>query len=300
MIFTPAIASPDQLILGEALIIANFGTATETEIGATRGDTVFTVTRTIRDIPQDGVYGPVKTMRRVTEERATLKISSLELCSNGLNLYAGTSSGTGTDNAGGHFGAAAYHKTSSDLDISDSDYFTNIAAVGFTKSGKPVACVISNALGDSNIAMAFKNNDEVVADVTFTGHYANSGTPSSIWEIRYYDDAVSADTTAPTVTVTPTDAATDQVATVNVVWTFSEAIDPNTITSSNFFVVKVSDGTQVAGALTYNASRTVVTFDPTASLTAGAAYIAFATTNIQDDAGNKLAATSITNFSIAS
>jgi hypothetical protein len=298
MIFTPKIASTDEVILGEAIIIANFGTANEIELGATRGDNVLNVARTIRDIAMDGTYGSVKGFSRVTQELATLKINALELCSNAVNLYCSTSIGTGTDNAGGKFGAAAFHKISSDLDVSDSDYFTNVAAVGFTKSGKPVAAIIHNALGDSNINYAFKNHDEVVADVTFSGNYENSGTPSSIWEVRYYDAAVTADTTPPTVTVSPSDTTSGVAVTANVVWTFTEAIDANKITSGNFQLIKASDGTEVDGALTYNATRTVVTFDPTASLTgSSAAYIAIASSNVTDDAGNHLAANSITNFS---
>lgn len=107
------------------------------------------------------------------------------------------------------------------------------------------------------------------------------------------------DTTAPTVTVVPADAATGVAVGANIVWTFSEAIQDSLVTEANFFVTKVSDGSLVAGALTINEAKTVVTFDPTANLTAATAYIAIATKNIKDVAGNPMATNSVTNFTTA-
>lgn len=109
-----------------------------------------------------------------------------------------------------------------------------------------------------------------------------------------------ADTTPPTVTVVPLDAATGVLATANVVWTFSEAIDPAKVTSDNFVLIKSTDGVVVAGALTLDTTGKIVTLDPTASLTAGGIYIAIATTNVCDLSGNKLAAASHVRFTVAS
>lgn len=108
----------------------------------------------------------------------------------------------------------------------------------------------------------------------------------------------AADTTPPTVTVSPVDAATGVAVGSNVVWTFSEAIKASCVTPANFMLVKASDGSVVAGTLT-RTSETVVTFDPTSNLDAATAYIAIATTNITDLAGNALAANEITNFETA-
>jgi len=110
----------------------------------------------------------------------------------------------------------------------------------------------------------------------------------------------SADTTPPTVTVSPEDADDDVVITANIVWTFNEAIDTSKVTSSNFFLVKASDGTLVAGALSVDGTSKIVTLDPTASLTAGTDYIAICTSNVTDVSGNALEATEITNFTTAS
>lgn len=108
---------------------------------------------------------------------------------------------------------------------------------------------------------------------------------------------ISPDTTAPTVTVAPVDAATNQAGTVNVVWTFDKAILAACVIPANFFVIK-ADGTAVPGALSIGTDDTVVTFNPTDNLTAGADYIAIATTGVKDKSGNALAAACVSNFSI--
>ncbi len=108
---------------------------------------------------------------------------------------------------------------------------------------------------------------------------------------------ITPDVAAPTVTVTPIDTATDQAATVNVVWTFNEAIQAALVTAANFFVIK-ADGTAVPGALSIGTSDTVVTLNPTDALEAGASYISICTTGVKDLSGNALAAACVANFAI--
>lgn len=110
---------------------------------------------------------------------------------------------------------------------------------------------------------------------------------------------VGADTTAPTVTVVPADGATSVAVGNNIVWTFSEAIQEHTVNSANFFVMAASAGTLVAGNLSLDATKKIVTFNPTTDLTAATAYIAVVTTNVKDLSGNSLAANSVTNFTTA-
>ena len=107
-----------------------------------------------------------------------------------------------------------------------------------------------------------------------------------------------ADTTPPTVTVSPLDGATNVAVSANIEWTFGEAIHPASISSRNFLVLK-ADGTLVAGALSVNGLGTVVTFNPTSNLAAGADYLALVTTAVRDLAGNALAAPEVTNFTTA-
>lgn len=107
------------------------------------------------------------------------------------------------------------------------------------------------------------------------------------------------DVIAPTVTTVPADGAAAVADASTVVWTFSEAINRNAVTAANFFVIAANAGTNVAGALAISADNTTVTFAPTGNFAAATAFIAVATTNVTDIAGNKLVANSLTNFTTA-
>ncbi|MDF2534413.1 MAG: phage major tail protein phi13 family [Bacillales bacterium] len=111
--------------------------------------------------------------------------------------------------------------------------------------------------------------------------------------------SVTADTTPPTVTTVPVDAATTVAVGANVVFTFSEHIQEQAVNNANFMLFKATDGTLVASNLSIDATRTIVTLDPTANLTAATAYIAVATTNVKDLSGNALAQNCVVNFTTA-
>lgn len=134
---------------------------------------------------------------------------------------------------------------------------------------------------------------DVIVDEEDPNYVSTTGTD---WYDSVY--SLSADTTAPTVTVSPADAATGVTDTSNIVWTFDEAINVTTVTGANFFVMQ-NDGTAVAGSLSIDSTHKVVTFTPSASFTAATDYVAIATIGISDLAGNYLAATSVTNFTTA-
>ena len=131
--------------------------------------------------------------------------------------------------------------------------------------------------------------------------YVYADEPAFTGGATWFDDVYipGSDTTPPTVIVSPLDAAENVAVSANVEWTFSEAINPACVVARNFLLIKASDGSVIAGALSINGAGTVVTFNPTSNLSAGAAYIAIATTGIRDLAGNALAAAEVTNFTTA-
>jgi len=109
----------------------------------------------------------------------------------------------------------------------------------------------------------------------------------------------AADTTAPTVTFVPLDAATDVAVSANIVLTFSEAILASTAIEDNFFIVK-ADGTNVPFAISINTDHTIVTLNPTSNFDASGVYIAGVTKGgVKDIAGNAIAAANIINFTTA-
>jgi hypothetical protein len=104
------------------------------------------------------------------------------------------------------------------------------------------------------------------------------------------------DTTAPTVTATdPAQAQGNVALNKSVNATFSEAIDPLTITDASFTLKQ--GNTAVAGTLSYQ-GRTA-TFEPSALLTAGAVYTATIAKQVSDLAGNGLTDAVSWNFTAA-
>ncbi|MEK4141147.1 major tail protein [Paenibacillus sp. FSL M7-0547] len=107
---------------------------------------------------------------------------------------------------------------------------------------------------------------------------------------------ISADSTPPTATVVPANNATAVVVTATQKWTFNKALAENTINAANFMVQKADGSGVVAGSLTLDAAKKVVTFTPAANLAAATLYLALAGVGVRDQSGNALAAPIITKF----
>lgn len=118
----------------------------------------------------------------------------------------------------------------------------------------------------------------------------NAMAAASTWS---FTTGTTADTTAPTVSSTmPADAATGTSLNANVTATSSEAMDPATISTSTFTLVR--GATPVSGVVTY--LGTTATFNPDASLLASTLYTATLTTVAKDLAGNALASNHVWTF----
>src|SRR6185369_13338343 len=99
----------------------------------------------------------------------------------------------------------------------------------------------------------------------------------------------AADITAPTVIATvPVNAATAVGINQTVNATFSEAMDPLTITTASV-TLKGPGATSVAGTVGYDVVSRIATFTPTANLAPLTVYTATITTAAKDLAGNALA-----------
>ena len=97
---------------------------------------------------------------------------------------------------------------------------------------------------------------------------------------------VKPDTIAPTaIAVTPADMAIGVPINANLTTTFSEPMDPKTITAFSFELKQ--GATPVMGAVTY--AGTVATMDPVANLAANTSFTATVTTAVTDKAGNAMA-----------
>lgn len=110
---------------------------------------------------------------------------------------------------------------------------------------------------------------------------------------------VSGDTTPPTLTTLPANNATAVVVSAPMRWTFSKALAESSVVPANFIVQKADGSGAVAGSLSLDGTKKIVTFSPAANLTAATAYLALAGVGVKDQAGNALAAPSITKFTTA-
>ena len=107
------------------------------------------------------------------------------------------------------------------------------------------------------------------------------------------------DTTPPTVIVTvPANAATGVAINQAINATFSEAMDPATISTANFLVTGPG-AVPVVGTVAYNVSSKIATFTPASNLAANTVYGATITTGAKDLAGNALASNFAWSFTTA-
>ncbi len=112
-----------------------------------------------------------------------------------------------------------------------------------------------------------------------------------------FTTGASTSTTPPTVISTVPAGAASGVAIGNrLSATFSEAMDPSTISTATFTLTQ--GGTPVSGAVTY--VGTTATFAPLANLVSSAPYTATITTGAMDLAGNALASNYVWSFTTGS
>jgi methionine-rich copper-binding protein CopC len=109
-------------------------------------------------------------------------------------------------------------------------------------------------------------------------------------------DGGTTDTTAPTASSTdPADGTTDVAVNSRITATFSEAVDPATITAATFTVTG-PDGTAVAGTRAFDVADNLATFTPTGDLAPDAEFTVTITTGVEDLAGNALASDLVWTF----
>jgi hypothetical protein len=106
---------------------------------------------------------------------------------------------------------------------------------------------------------------------------------------------VTPDTTPPAVsTASPVNAATNVALASTVALTFSEPVNPATVTAASFTVT--SAGGPVGGTISFSAGNTVATFTPSSPLTGTTTYTVTATTAVQDVNSNALVAPFTSTF----
>jgi hypothetical protein len=111
-----------------------------------------------------------------------------------------------------------------------------------------------------------------------------------------FSTAAGPDDTQPSVvSASPSGANVPAGAPITV--TFSEPVDPRTVTAAAFTLQGASGA--VSGTVTYDPTSRTATFTPASALALGEAYTAAVTTGIRDLAGNALAAPAAWTFALA-
>jgi hypothetical protein len=160
--------------------------------------------------------------------------------------------------------------------------------VSYLADSKLATLTLSGALPSATVCTAtVKNTVKDSTGVNMVNDY--------VWQ---FTTGATTDTTAPTVTlVSPVDAATDVATNTVVKATFSEAMDPLTLTTANFTLTSI--GGPVAGTISINPLNTVATFKPNAILAVDTLYTATVSTSVTDQAGNPLAVNKVWTFTTA-
>ena len=300
-----AIGGNIAAVFSEAMDPLTISTATFT---LKQGTTVVTGTVTYAGVT--ATFNPLNNLAPLTTYTATITTGARDLAGNALATAFVWSFTTG----------AAPDTTRPTV---SSTIPTN-AATGVAISGK-IAAVFSEAMDPLTISTASFTLKQGTMAVTGTVSYAgvtatfnpttdlaplttytatittgakdlasNALATNFVWS---FTTGTTPDTTPPTVSSTvPANGASDVSINQTINATFSEDMDPLTISTANFMLTGPG-ATAVTGTVTYVAAGKIATFTPMSNLAPGTTYTAMITTGAKDLAGNALAADYVWSFS---
>ena len=164
-----------------------------------------------------------------------------------------------------------------------------VGTVGYAVSGKvatftPTSPLPPNTICTATITTGVRDVAGNALANTFTWTFTTGATP---------------DTTAPTVIdVSPDDQATAVPINTNVSVTFSEAMNPLTISTASITLqtTGLPLGPLIDATIAYDPQTHVATLSPTSDLATGTSYTATVKTTVRDVAGNALATAYVWTF----
>ena len=200
---------------------------------------------------------------------------------------------------------AAFSEAMAASSVSAATFQVTDTTRGTTVSGTVTYTAASNTATFTPSTMPLAGGDVFTARITAaaTDLAGNglAGSPAALPAASDYvwtfTTATTTDTTAPTVAaVSPLDGSIGNCLTKTVTATFSEAMDPTTVTASSFVVT--AGGVAVAGTVSYDTVAMLATFVPSApaGFAPNTAFVVTVTTAVTDLAGNALAADKVWGF----
>jgi hypothetical protein len=177
----------------------------------------------------------------------------------------------------------------------------SITSATFTVSdsgGVPVSGTISGIGPSATFTPATPLANSTTYTATITSGVkdlaGNTLASNYVWS---FTTGIAADTTAPTVTnTTPLNLATSVTTNSVVTGTFSESMDPLTITTSTFSLKETVSSINVPGTVVYAVGSKTATFTPLSALANSTNYTATIATGCKDVAGNALASSTVWSF----
>ncbi|MDQ0254929.1 hypothetical protein J2S74_002311 [Evansella vedderi] len=170
-------ADPKEVLLGEGAFYFNYDVEGEEVVGAVEGG-AFNVAREFKNLQEYGAKGPIKGLTHIIEEIPRLTVNSMSIVN--ANRYAKFYAGLKADTSN-----AGYDEIKPTGKVSQDDYLKNVAFVGSTAEGKDVVIIVENALGDGELESALENQEKVVNEVQFTGHYDPTDLMTPPYKMRY-------------------------------------------------------------------------------------------------------------------
>lgn len=150
----------------------------ESIVGATSGGSKLSIKPEVTQVEVDGVYVPVKGLDKKTGGIAEMEVNFIELSKEVIQAALFAMEGTSEDEA--------YTLLQDKADITDADYWENIAFVGKTLAGKHCIAILDNALCTSGHEQENKNKEGLVGKYVFRCS-GELGTHSDTlpWRIYY-------------------------------------------------------------------------------------------------------------------
>jgi len=169
----------------------------DNRLGATSGGNSFTVEQEFREIEIDGVPGQTKGGRRKVNVVPTLTANIIEMSTDNfkyafpgadaIDWPAGEDLEEGDD--------PSHDLITRTCDIELADYVDLVALAGTLSGyshcedndaiGEPVIFLIKNGLSDQSITIDTNDDDEVVFELQFTGHYDWEDLITEPWKILF-------------------------------------------------------------------------------------------------------------------
>lgn len=277
----------ENIQIDYGLLYINYNETDERRLAPTRGGGTFNATKVIRDIEYDGRRGKTKGTQVIDEINATLTVPLLDTSMDNLALAMPFAT---YEN-----GKISAKSTNLGI-IPDSAYLKNITMFAKVIGGGYKKITLYNAMTENDFSIVAAPKAEGVIQLEVHAHWDAEDDTVDLYDIVDVE-GIDGDTTGPTVITDPDDGESEVDVTTSLTATFSEAVRENTVIADNFTLIKASDGSEIAGTLSYSPATKTATLDPAENLVVDTDYI-WIITGVRDLAGNKIAKT-IVNFKTA-